>query len=401
MALEFDGVSQYIQIAQTKDLPIYNEVTYSICGWVKAPAQDDKRIFAEGSSTSNNPLLTIGSGRTTDSTTDKLQVFIRNNNGSNLLGTAGKKSTTTVFDDTWNHFCWNDNNGIAELYIDGVKDATNFNYTRSGTFTLNCTGIAAIIRAALSNWLNGELFDFRCYNRCLTPNEIAEIYHKRGADRVLQGLVGQWRLDELPSGTPVPLLLDAMDATTGWSIFAGTDTGSITLNTTTYTQGSGALNLIKSGGGHTWFGIQKTISATNVTGQDIKINLYIKDSTTLNKIERARIVLASGLNQNFIYSEYNLAVGWNYISVNIDDFTEQGTPDKTSITIIYVQVICNNASDTFGEGDVIYDFYRTGDYPYSGSFQITDLSGNGNHGTPHGGIYRDSPHRLRRGVLIS
>jgi hypothetical protein len=398
MALDFDGATQYIQIAQTKDLPIYNEVTYSVCGWVKAPAQDDKRIFAEGSSASNNPLLTIGSGRASDSTTDKLQVFIRNGAGSNLLGTSGTKSTTAIFDDAWHHFCWVDDNGTAKLYIDGALDATNFNYTRSGTFTLNRTGISAVIRAAVSHWLDGELFDIRCYNRCLSANEIAEIYHKRGADRVWQGLVGWWRLDDLPSGTPTPLLLDAMDATSGWGIYAGWDTGSVTLNTSIYSQGSGALNLIKSGGSHAWFGIEKTISATNVTGQDIKIDLYIKDSTTLNKIERARIVLSSAANNNFIHSEYNLAVGWNYLSVNIDDFTEQNTPDKSSIIKIYVQVICNNASDTLGEGDVVYDFYRAGDYvPNS----IIDLSGNGNHGTLYGGTFQASPHRLRRGVLVS
>lgn len=397
MALDFDGVSQYIQIAQTKDLPIYSEVTYSVCGWVKAPAQDDKRIFAEGSSTSNNPLLTIGSGRTTDSTTDKLQVFIRNNDGSTLLEYTGTKSTTTVFDDTWNHFCWNDNNGIAELYIDGVKDATNFNYTRSGTVTLNRTGIAAIIRAALSNWLNGELFDFRCYNRCLTPNEIAEIYHKRGADRVWQGLVGWWRLDDLPSGTPAPLLLDSMDSVTGWTVSVS---DSITLNETTYKEGNGAINFIKERTEKTYSFMHKTISSTNVTGQIIKLWIYIKDQTTLNKISHISVRLYSTHDtdaKNGVMNNADLAVGWNLFSKHINDFVDIGTPTITAITTLRVQVNTYNNSDTIGEGNVVFDFYRTGDYP----FQVPDLSGNGNHGTLQGGIYRETPHRLRRGVLIS
>lgn len=200
MALEFDGATQYIQIAQTKDLPIYNEVTYSICGWVKASAQDDKRIFAEGSLASNNPVLAIGSGISSSSATNKLRVFIRNDANSLLLGERGTQSTTTVFDDTWHHFCWNDNNGTAELYVDSVKDATNFNYTRSGTFTLNTTSIGAIVRAAVSYWIEGELFDFRCYSRCLSANEIAEIYHKQGADKIWDGLVGWWRMDEKTTG---------------------------------------------------------------------------------------------------------------------------------------------------------------------------------------------------------
>lgn len=202
MALEFDGSSQYIRVTQYSGLPIYNDTSYSVCGWVKAAAQDDKRIFSEGSSSSNYPLFTIGSGKVSESLQSKLRVYIRNDANTTLLGANGSyvASTTTLFDDTWHHFCWVDNNGDADLYIDGILDATNFDYTRSGTFTLNRTGISAVIRAAVSNWLDGELFDIRCYNRCLTPNEIAEIYHKRGADRVWQGLVGWWKMDEKTSG---------------------------------------------------------------------------------------------------------------------------------------------------------------------------------------------------------
>lgn len=196
MALEFDGSSQYINVTQTKDLPIYNKVTYSVCGWIKAPdGQVNKRCFSEGNSSATisigGPLFTIGSGQE-----NKLQMYIRNDANNELLFTY---STTTVYDNTWHHFCWVDNNGTASLYIDGVLDATNFNYTRSGTFTLNTTSIGAIVRAAVSHWIEGELFDFRCYSRCLSANEIAEIYHKRGSDKVWQGLVGWWRMDEKTS----------------------------------------------------------------------------------------------------------------------------------------------------------------------------------------------------------
>jgi hypothetical protein len=401
MALEFDGATQYIQVAQTKDLPIYNETTYSVCGWVKAPAQDDKRIFAEGSSASNNPLLTIGSGRTTDSTTNKLQVYIRNDAGTALLGAYGTKSTTAIFDDAWHHFCWNDNNGTAELYIDSVKDATNFNYTRSGTLTLNRTGIAAVIRAAVSNWLDGELFDIRCYNRCLTLNEIAEIYHKRGADRVCQGLVGQWRMDELPSGTPAPLLLDSMDSTTGWSASGGV----VSLNTTTHKEGSGALSLSKTATDKKWASVSKTISSVNLTGQTLKLWIYIKDSTTLSKTSRIEIYFGQGPGTaNSYFKQFVPSnVGWNLFSAHVDDFTVAfGSPTKTNVNYIQISPVTVNNGDTLSADDIIFDFFRAGDYPYSGVFQVPDLSGNGNHGTPYNSpVYQTSPHRLRRGVLVS
>ena len=397
MALEFDGSSQHIRVTQNSGLPIYNDTSYSVCGWVKASAQDDKRIFAEGSSASNNPLLTIGSGHASQS---KLGMLVRNDAGTTLLGEGAlKESTGDVFDSTWHHFCWVDNNGDADLYIDGTLDATNFNYTRSGTFTFNRTGIAAIIRAEVAYWLNGELFDIRCYNRCLTANEIAEIYHHRGADKVWQGLVGRWRLDELPSGTPAPLLLDAMDATTGWGASPG---DSISLNTTTYQEGSGAINFIKGTIARIYSWMYKTITSVNVTGQTIKLWIYIKDQTTLNKISFVNVRLYSTYDTAAKWGSIlnaDLAVGWNLFSKHINDFNDIGIPDITAITTLRVQVYTNNASDTISEGNLIYDFYRAGDYSPS---SIIDLSGNGNHGTPYYyPVFQASPHRLRRGVLVS
>lgn len=393
MALDFDGVSQYINITQTSGLPLYkNNTTYSICGWVKAAAQSDRRIFSEAESTSTYTFVGWGSGLTD---TSKFRVRLRNDSNTTILD---KESTTTVFDNTWHHFCWVDNNGTATLYIDGVADATNFNYTRSGSFNEDNSIIGATYyNNKWSGYLTGILFDIRCYNRCLTANEIAEIYHKRGADRVWEGMVGRWRLDELPSGTPAPLLLDAMDATTGWSTDS---TGVVSLNSTTYIQGSGALNLTKNQTTKAEAYMFKTVSSVNVTGQNIKISAYIKDQTTLDKLTRIQLYLHSALAVNhYSYSFTNLSVGWNELSAHIDDFGESGTPDKTDIQRIRVDADTNNTTDTWAEGDIIFDFYRAGNYTPN---SIIDLSGNGNHGTPYNSpAYQDSPHRLRRGVLVS
>lgn len=394
MALDFDGSSQYIRVTQNSGLPIYNDTSYSVCGWVKAPAQDDKRIFSEGQTGSNNTLLTIGSGRTADGKTDKVLVFIRTDASTVLLNVY---STTTVFDSTWHFFCWVDNNGDADLYIDGTLDATNFNYTRSGSFTLNRTGIAAIIRASISYYLDGELFDIRCYNRCLTANEVQEIYHNRGADRVWQGLVGRWRLDEAPSGTPAPLLLDSMDSTSGWTA----SNGAVSLNTTTKVEGIGSISLSKTNTSYDYCYMYKSISSTNLTGQTLKVWVYIKDSATLAKINDLKLWFGqNSLNRYvYIYTD-SLSVGWNAISVHVDDFSVyNGSPTKTDVKILYFTIATINVTDTLSADDVLFDFYRAGDYvPNS----IIDLSGNGNHGTPYNSpVYQASPHRLRRGVLVS
>ena len=391
MALEFDGSSQYIRVTQNSGLPIYNEVTYSICGWVKATKGT---IYGDGNSSTTIPLIAIsndtGGG-------GYIRVLIRNDAGSILVNNV--LSTNVFYDNTWHHFCWVDNNGTAKLYIDGVLDATNYNYSRSGTFTLNTSCLGALIRTSVVDFTDGELFDIRCYNRCLTANEIAEIYLKRGADRVWQGLVGWWRLDELPNGTAAPVLLDTMDSTSGWTVYNGR--GTVSVNTTTYLQGTGALNFTKTStaSGSRDFYMEKTISATNITNQTIKCNLYIKDSTTLAKISSAQLFLYCPNFANRISKYFSsLSVGWNSLYAHVDDFGATGSPNLANVQLIRVDVDAVSDDTTWSVGDVIVDFYRAGDYvPNS----IIDLSGNGNHGTPHGGTYQASPHRLRRGVLVS
>jgi hypothetical protein len=390
MALEFDGATQYIQVAQTKDLPIYNETTYSVCGWVKAPAQDDKRIFAEGSSASNNPLLTIGSGRTTDSTTNKLQVYIRNDAGTALLGAYGTKSTTTVFDDTWHHFCWNDNNGTAELYIDSVKDATNFNYTRSGTLTLNRTGIAAVIRAEVSHWLNGELFDIRCYNRCLTANEIAEIYHHRGADKVWQGLVGRWRLDEKTSGT----LAEHTDVAPH----------NMTSNNSPSPYVASADNEFEGKAAYRAFDGTASIWGSNGTSGWLKLDYGSGNAPVLigySIRSYGDTKYQNVMPKNWTFKGSNNDTDWTTLDTrtNVTGWTASAWKEfwfsnSTGYRYYMIDITANNG---YSLCTYIAEMKH-----FTSQYNVVDLSGNGNHGTPYNSpTYQASPHRLRRGVLVS
>ena len=90
----------------------------------------------------------------------------------------------------------------CETWMDATYKGENH---ANGTGLKTATSRAVeICRDEYNKWYyNGILFDVRIYNRALTANEIAEIYHKRGADRVWQGLVGRWRLDEFVTGASV------------------------------------------------------------------------------------------------------------------------------------------------------------------------------------------------------
>ena len=380
MALDFDGSTQYVDCGNDSSLNVTTGITQT--AWIYPTAN-----VAEG---------TIATKRLS-------YYFQRNNDGrlaSYQYGTTPEiyhYSSGTVSLNTWSFVAYTYDGSYIRFYINGALSGETAKTGNISTSAYNLR-IGNIDYIPSPRYFDGQIFDNRIYNRGLTPNEIAEIYHRRGADRVWQGLVGWWRLDELTSGTPAPLLLDAMDATAGWNVSLS---DSISLNTTTYQEGSGAINFIKGTTVRTYSWMFKTVSSVNVTGQTIKLWIYIKDQTTLNKIRSVYVRLYSTYDTDAKsrgISNADLAVGWNLFSKHINDFDNMGTPDITAITTLRVQVNTNNASDTISNGSLIYDFYRAGDYvPNS----IIDLSGNGNHGTPYGGTYQASPHRLRRGVLVS
>ena len=83
-------------------------------------------------------------------------------------------STADAFDDTWHHIAWVDANGEAALYIDGLRDATDFTYTKP-VMDLDTTTIGGILRGAPSHFFSGAIDDVRIYNYILSEDEILEI----------------------------------------------------------------------------------------------------------------------------------------------------------------------------------------------------------------------------------
>lgn len=390
MALDFDGVSQYVSIPGSSSLDCSSAMTVTF--WCYGESDAQRHIINKDNGSSNRLWIIRPESSTS------LNCHIWTSTGTLINGEVANSFAPNA----WHFYTMrayvSGGNVYVETWMDGVYKGENHAAgTALKTATAQAIQFCRNIYTGEYKYYSGILSDVRVYNRSLSANEIAEIYHKRGADKVWQGLVGRWRLDELPGGTAAPVLLDSMDSTSGWSTDS---TGVVSLNSTTYVQGSGALNLTKNQTTKAEAYMFKDISSVNVTGQNIKISAYIKDQTTLDKLTRIQLYLHSALAVNhYYYSFTNLSVGWNELSAHIDDFGESGTPDKTDIQRIRTDADTNNTTDTWAEGDVIFDFYRAGDYvPNS----IIDLSGNGNHGTPYNSpVYQASPHRLRRGVLVS
>ena len=155
-----------VVVNQNSGLPIYNNGTdnaYSIAMWVKGGPQNDMRVFSEGSTTSDTPLVNLG---TQDS--GQFASYIRPETGTT---SNHPLSQAKPFDDTWHHIAWVDDNGTATLYVDGLLDAGDFNYTR-GTMALDTTSIGGILRADPSHWFTGQIDEVRIYSRTLSAGEV-------------------------------------------------------------------------------------------------------------------------------------------------------------------------------------------------------------------------------------
>ena len=94
------------------------------------------KIFAEASTANGNPIWFLGTNGDT-----RLRVYIRNDANS-TTPSLDLENGYKFFDNTWHHVEWTDNNGTTALYLDGVQDPTNFNYT-AAALTPNKTSIGS------------------------------------------------------------------------------------------------------------------------------------------------------------------------------------------------------------------------------------------------------------------
>jgi hypothetical protein len=195
MALEFDGATQYVNIDD--NLGITSEAI-SLTAWFKCNAEISDGYYVITSKTSLTDNMRYAIYYHYDLGTRKLK-FYRTKIGveDNIaeytvtLGTSDWYFVALTYDET-----------NVRGYVNGNLVAGPVASSGVGTlYGADSWSIAARNNNGLYG-LFGDITvaDARVYNRALTANEIAEIYHKRGADRVWEGLVGWWRLDKKTSG---------------------------------------------------------------------------------------------------------------------------------------------------------------------------------------------------------
>jgi len=166
-AILFDGLDDLIELAPLNGLPIYSNEAYSVTLWVNGGPQADRRVFSESNTTTRNPLFNIGTQN--GGVTGQVDIYIRDVN--NTVVVNHRLSSGIAFDNAWHHIAWVDDNGAAVLYIDGIRDATDFTYTKVAMpFTV--TTIGGILRNTPSHWFSGMIDDVQVFDHALSEYEL-------------------------------------------------------------------------------------------------------------------------------------------------------------------------------------------------------------------------------------
>ena len=122
--------------------------------------QTDRRIFAEGSSASTNPLYTLGTG--TPAAANGQFNFYRRTSGGAVTNNHETAPGQIFETGTWNNAVWVDQAGLVNLYLNGVFARS---YTYSDTdLSVNTTSFGGILRAAPLAGYTGLLDDIGIWN---------------------------------------------------------------------------------------------------------------------------------------------------------------------------------------------------------------------------------------------
>lgn len=289
--------------------------------------------------------------------------------------------TITMGTSDWYHLVLTYDNANVRGYVNGALVAGPTSTTGDGS-----SGGADVVYIASEGgsmcFANSTLCDVRICNRALTANEIAEIYTKRGADKVWQGLVGWWRLDipQCPpamtaNNAPSPVVISASHEST-WGSGAPAYCGCYNCNYGTH---YAYFSSYPYGPANEWWKIDlgsakafKSLTYNNHSGKGIKRG-YVQ---------------ASNNNSDWTTLYDGTGSDWPTGTITIN-FSSNETAYR------YWRLY---ATAGYGSNSIQFSDFRF--YPIEGI--CPDLSGNGNHGTPYyGPTYQDSPHRLRRGILVS
>jgi hypothetical protein len=213
MALEFDGVDDYVNIDGYKGINAIDGVQqpFTIANWFR---------IAPGASDGNVEMVTWGTSAGQQRLTWRVhQGRLRTEHASGNL-----RGNTYVDDDEWHHGALVVNEGAnlrvpnTLIYVDGVEDSTFAGDDDTYNLTPNVDVRLGMSGPQNGRYWPGALDDVRIYNKALSADEIIETMR---AD-----LLAGWNPQPADKGTAhiwTPLMWQAGDGAVEHDVYFGTD----------------------------------------------------------------------------------------------------------------------------------------------------------------------------------
>lgn len=153
----------YIEVSNT--LKRIGNTNCTVIFWFKTALTSLQMLYAEGSTSSNNPLfqLYISSGA--------ISLGIRND--TNTATDTMTSSDAVYADGFWHQLAITKTTTGYAMYVDGIKQTS---MTSSIVPTVNRIGFGALLRAAESSYLTGAIDDIAFFDDVLTLTEIKSLY---------------------------------------------------------------------------------------------------------------------------------------------------------------------------------------------------------------------------------
>jgi hypothetical protein len=160
-------------------------------------------------------------------------------------------------------------------------------------------------------------------------------------------------------------VVSACDVITDWN---GIDIRSlISLNTTSFKEGTGSLNIYKtSATSSAILGLSNgSLTTRNFTDKYISFWIYFKTAAILSKFNLLTVKYGTD-SSNYYYNTFTAVAGWNNIIMNQVDFiVDIGSPDVTDCQYFGIDLTFVTGTDTIAEADIMIDdvfLFETADY---------------------------------------
>jgi len=205
MALEFDGINDYLTVPNSNDWA-FGSGNFTISFWVKFNDYSGRQDFL-----GQYVAPEWENQWNFQKSVDNKLVFI------NYVGGVEKANyemtdAWPVNVDQWYHLVLVRNTTSILFYIDGISQTLTEITAISTNAMIDVAGVLKIALQASPNFVNGSMYDFRIYKGiALSLQKIQSIYHSRGSDNIVNGLVGRWLMNEKPDGSTATVASSVID----------------------------------------------------------------------------------------------------------------------------------------------------------------------------------------------